>query len=104
MYYRLFEICFGSNGRWVLGGIFLILCAYITVVQLAYVGAVLLKKTTKRSSLVPAFLFGLIGLVILPDPKLFQRWFWAPIVPDPFIYMIFFGPLIGIIRKLKEKS
>ena len=103
MYYRLLEICTHSHGRWVLGAICLALFAYLTILQLAYVVAVLLKKTTKRSSLAPAFLFGLIGLLLLPDPRMIQRWFWVPLVLDPFVYMLVFGLPMAILRNLTKK-
>jgi hypothetical protein len=90
--------------RWVVGGIFLALCAYITIVQLVYVVAVLLKKTSKHSSLAPAFIFGLVGLLLLPDPITIQRWFWVPLVLDPFVYMLIFGLPITIMRNLKGKQ
>ena len=86
--------------RWVLSGIFLALFAYITIVQLSHVVAVLLKKTTKHSSLAPACIFGLIGVLLWPDPMAIQRWFWVPLVLDPFVYMLVFGLPIAIIRKL----
>ena len=89
--------------RWVVGGIFLALGAYITVVQLVYVVAVLLKKTTKHSSLAPGSIFGLSGLLLLPDPMTIQRWFWVPLVLDPFVYMLVFGLPIAIMRTLKRK-
>ena len=89
--------------RWVVGGIFLALCAYITILQLGYVVAVLLKKTTKHSSLAPASIFGLIGLLLLPDPRTLQRWFWVPLVLDPFVYMLVFGLPIAILRHLNKK-
>ena len=89
--------------RWVVGGVFLAPFAYITILQLGYVVAVLLKKTTKHSSLVPASIFGLIGLLLLPDPRTIQRWFWVPLVLDPFVYMLVFGLPIAIMRNLKGK-
>ena len=89
--------------RWVVGGICLALFAYITIVQLGYIVAVLLKKTTKHSSLAPAFIFGLIGLLLLPDPRTLQRWFWVPLVLDPFVYMLVFGLPIAILRHLNKK-
>ena len=89
--------------RWVVGGICLALCAYITLLQLGYVVAVLLKKTTKHSSLAPACLFGLIGLLLLPDPMMIQRWFWVPLVLDPFVYMLVFGLPMAILRHLNRK-
>ena len=103
MYYRLLEICTNSNSRWVLSAICLALFAYLTILQLAYVVAVLLKKTTKHSSLAPAFIFGLIGLLLLPDPMTIQRWFWVPLVLDPFVYMLVFSLPIAILRNLKGK-
>jgi hypothetical protein len=87
--------------RWVVGGILLALCAYITILQLVSVVAFLLKKTTKHSSLVPAFMFGLMGLLLLPDPKFIQRWFWVPLMLDPFVYMLVLSPFIAIMRNLK---
>ena len=89
--------------RWIVCGIFLALWAYITILQLVYVVAVLLKKTTKHSSLVPASIFGLIGLLLLPDPMMIQRWFWVPLVLDPFVYMLVFGLPIAILRHLNKK-
>ena len=89
--------------RWVVCGIFLALCAYITIVQLGYVVAVLLKKTTKHSSLAPASIFGLIGLLLLPDPRMIQRWFWVPLALDPFVYMLVCGLPIAIMRHLNRK-
>ena len=89
--------------RWVVCGIFLALFAYITIVQLGYVVAVLLKKTTKHSSLAPTCIFGLIGLLLLPDPMMIQRWFWVPLVLDPFVYMLVLWLPIAITRKLKGK-
>ena len=89
--------------RWLVSGIFLALFAYITILQLVYVVAVLLKKTTKHSSLVPASIFGLIGLLLLPDPMAIQRWFWVPLVLDPFVYMLVCGLPIAIIRNLHRK-
>ena len=89
--------------RWLVSGIFLALFAYITILQLVYVVAVLLKKTTKHSSLVPACIFGLIGLLLLPDPMAIQRWFWVPLVLDPFVYMLVFGLPIAILRNLNRK-
>ena len=89
--------------RWVVSGIFLALWAYITIVQLGYIVAVLLKKTTKHSSFTPACIYGLIGLLLLPDPRTIQRWFWVPLVLDPFVYMLVFGLPIAIIRNLKGK-
>ena len=89
--------------RWVVSGICLALCAYITIVQLGYVVAVLLKKTTKHSSFTPACMFGLIGLLLLPDPMMIRRWFWVPLVLDPFVYMLVFGLPIAIMRHLKGK-
>ena len=89
--------------RWVVGGLFLALCAYITIVQLGYVVAVLLKKTTKRSSLAPACIVGLIGLLLLPDPMMLQRWFWVPLVLDPFVYMLVFGLPMAMLQKLTRK-
>ena len=89
--------------RWIGGGIFLALCAYLTILQLVYVVAVLLKKPTKHSSLAPACLFGLIGLLLLPDPVMIQRWFWVPLVLDPFVYMLVFGLPIAIVRNLNRK-
>ena len=103
MYYRLLEICTNSHGRWVLSAICLALFAYLTILQLAYVVAVLLKKTTKRSSLTPAFLFGLLGLLLLPDPRMIHRWFWVPLVLDPFVYMLVFGLPMAILRNLSKK-
>ena len=89
--------------RWVVGGICLALFAYITILQLGYVVAVLLKKTTKHSSIAPACIFGLIGLLLLPDPRTIQRWFWVPLVLDPFVYMLVFGLPIAILRHLNKK-
>ena len=89
--------------RWVVGGIFLALGAYITILQLGYVVAVLLKKTTKHSSLAPASIFVLVGLLLLPDPSTIQRWFWVPLVLDPFVYMLVFGLPIAILRNLNRK-
>ena len=89
--------------RWVAGGICLALGAYITILQLVYVVAVLLKKTTKHSSLAPAFIFGLSGLLLLPDPMMIQRWFWVPLVLDPFVYMLEFGLPIAIMRNRNRK-
>jgi len=89
--------------RWVVAGLFLALFAYIAIVQLMYVTAVLLKKTTKHSSLTPAFIFGLMGLLLLPDPVMIQRWFWVPLVLDPFVYMLVFGLPIALLRNLKGK-
>ena len=89
--------------RWIVCGIFLALFAYITIVQLGYIVAFLLKKTTKHSSLTPASIFGLLGLLLLPDPKTIQRWFWVPLVLDPFVYMLVFGLPIAILRNLKGK-
>ena len=89
--------------QWVIGGIFLALFAYITILQLGYVVAVLLKKTTKHSSLAPACIFGLIGLLFLPDPRTIQRWFWVPLILDPFVYMLVFGLPIAIMRNLTRK-
>ena len=88
---------------WVAGGIFLALFAYITILQLGYVVAVLLKITTKHSSLTPACILGLIGLLLLPDPRMIHRWFWVPLVLDPFVYMLVFGLPIAIMRNLKGK-
>ena len=88
--------------RWVVGGLFLALFTYIMIVQLGSAIAVLLKKTTKHSSLVPACIFGLIGLLLLPDP-MSHRWFWVPIVLDPFVYMLVFGLPSAIMRNLKRK-
>ena len=88
--------------RWVVGGICLALFAYATIVQLVYVVAVLLKKTTKRSSLAPVFIYGLFGLLLLPDPKILQRWFWVPLVLDPFVYMLVFSLPIALMRNLKK--
>ena len=103
MYYWLFKICFGSNARWVTAGIFLAIFAWITIVQLGYVVAFLLKKTTKHYSFTPAFIFGLTGLLLLPDSGMIQRWFWVPLVLDPFVYMVVFGLPIAIMRNLKGK-
>ena len=89
--------------RWVVGGIFLALFAYVTILQLGYVVVVLLKKTTKHSSLAPACIVGLIGLLLLPDPRTIQRWFWVPLVLDPFVYMLMFGLPIAILRHLNKK-
>ena len=89
--------------RWVVGGIFLALCAYITILQLGYVVAVLLKKTTKHSSLAPACIVGLIGLLLLPDPMMIRRWFWVPLVLDPFVYRLVFGLPMAIMRNVKGK-
>ena len=89
--------------RWVVGGIFLALFAYVTILQLGYVVVVLLKKTTKHSSLAPVSIFGLIGLLLLPDPRMLQRWFWVPLVLDPFVYMLVFGLPIAIMRNLNRK-
>ena len=89
--------------RWVVGGICLALFAYSTILQLAYVVAVLLKKTTNHSSLAPACIFGLIGLLLLPDPRMLQRWFWVPLVLDPFVYMLVFSLPIAIMRNLNRK-
>ena len=89
--------------RWIVCGIFLALFADSTILQLAYVVAVLLKKTTKHSSLAPAFIFGLIGLLLLPDSRTIQRWFWVPLVLDPFVYMLVFSLPIAILRNLKGK-
>ena len=89
--------------RWVVGGIFLALFAYITILQLVYVVAVLLKQTTKHSSLAPACIFGLVGLLLLPDPMTIQRWFWVPLVLDPFVYMLVFGLPMAIMRHLNGK-
>ena len=92
-----------ANLRWLVSGICLALFAYITIVQLGYVVAFLLKKTTKHSSLAPACIFGLVGLLLLPDPKMLQRWFWVPLVLDPFVYMLVFGLPIAIMQNLKGK-
>ena len=89
--------------RWVVSGIFFALFAYITIVQLVYIVAFLLKKTTKHSSLTPVCIFGLIGLLLLPDPVMIQRWFWVPLVLDPFVYMLVLGPPIALLRHLKGK-
>ena len=89
--------------RWVVGGICLALFAYITILQLGYVVAVLLKKTTTHSSLAPASIFGLVGLLLLPDPRMLQRWFWVPLVLDPFVYMLVCGLPIAIMRNLNRK-
>ena len=89
--------------RWVGSGLFLAFFAYITIVQLGYIVAVLLKKTTKRSSLVPACIFGLIGLLLLPDPRMIQRWFWVPLVLDPFVYMLVFALPMAILRNRNGK-
>ena len=89
--------------RWVVSGIFLALWAYITILQLGYVVAVLLKKTTKHSSLAPTSLVGLSGLLLLPDPRIIQQWFWVPLVLDPFVYMLVCGLPIAILRHLKGK-
>ena len=32
-----------------------------------------------------------------------QRWFWVPLVLDPFVYMLVFGLPIAILRNLKGK-
>ena len=89
--------------RWVVSGICLALFAYITIVQLVYIVAFLLKKTTKHSSLTPVCIFGLIGLLLLPDPRMLQRWFWVPLVLDPFVYMLVFGLPMAIMRNLNRK-
>ena len=89
--------------RWAMGGILLALFTYIAILQLVYVVAVLLKKTTKQSSLAPAFIFGLMGLLLLPNPAMIQRWFWVPLVLDPFVYMLVFGLPIALMRNLKGK-
>jgi len=81
----------------------LALFTYIAILQLVYVVAVLLKKTTKQSSLAPAFIFGLMGLLLLPNPAMIQRWFWVPLVLDPFVYMLVFGLPIALMRNLKGK-
>ena len=89
--------------RWVVSGICLALCAYITILQLVYVAAVLLKQTTKHSSFVPACMFGLIGLLLWPDSTMIQRWFWVPLVLDPFVYMLVLSLPMALIRHLNGK-
>ena len=89
--------------RWVISGLCLALFAYITIVQLGYIVAVLLKKTTKHSSFTPACIFGLIGLLLLPNPRMIQRWFWVPLVLDPFVYMLVFGLPMAILRNRNGK-
>ena len=86
--------------RWIIGATLLLVFAYCTILQLAYVIAFLLKKTTKHSSLAPVFPVGLIGLLALPDPTLIRKWFWVPLVVDPGFYMPIVGLPIAIIKNL----
>ena len=80
--------------RWLIGGALLLLFAYIATIQAVYVIRFLLKKTTKHSSLVPAFIFGVMGLLVVPYPSALQ-WWWVPLVLDVFVSMLIFGKFLS---------